>query len=196
MGAGMSYDWGEVESDPEFRRQALARLHITARVRICRSPRCPTCRELPKDRPTAPSPENNVLLAMQQARFRAESMRETLPTMVSSGAEEAARDLPRSRASVDQPRPMCPVPPVEGVIWASVQRLVAHAWRVGAESSLCAKRTRDVADWTRAFAPNWCRECQVAVLRICGRQVYIAGNEIRERGPDGTRKLARAERSK
>ena len=196
MGAGMGYDWGDAESDADYRRQALARLHITARVRICRDRRCATCRELPKERPTTPSPENNALLAMQQARFRTESMRDSLPAMVSSGTAQAARGLPRSRASVDQPRPLCPVPLREDITWASVQRLVAHAWQLDADDSLCGKRKRHLADWSRGFAPNWCRECQVAVLRLCGRSVYIAGNEIRERMASGTRKLAKAERSR
>lgn len=192
----MGWDYGDAESDPRYRATVLARLHATARTKLCKHGGCRICRGLPRERPAAPSPENNVLLAMQQARHVAESLPESLPAGLPGDQVVAVVRVSRSRASVDQPRPLCPVPQMEGIEWASVQRLVAHAFRAGGDLSLCTRRTRAQADWSRAFAPNWCRECQVVVLRALGRAVYIAGNEIRERIAAGTRKLARAERSK
>lgn len=185
--------WGDAESDPDFRREVLARLHITARVRICRN-YCSICARLPRDRPTATSTDNNILLEMRAAAVQQELVREALSPMVSRTEGGPSPRMPRRRSSLEQPRPVCPVPPVAGILWAAVQRLVAHAWQQGADVSLCGKRPTSLADWQRDYAPNWCRECQVAVLRQLGRDVYVAGNEIREHTLTGSRKLARSER--
>lgn len=174
-----------------------------ARTRICRSRRCEVCAELPDDNPLPPTAESNVLIAMRDRRIREQAERERLiaqaPGAAWAIAEGQARNLPTVSVSVEvrgesRPLDVCPVPTVEGITWAAVQRLVAHAWTATSSSSICAKRVRDQADFGRPLAPNWCRECQAAVLRMLGRNVYVAGNEIRERGSTGTRKLARAER--
>jgi len=191
-------------SDREFSELVIARLHATARSRICRSRRCPICAELPDGMPPPPTAETNVLIAMRDQRIRDQAERERLiaqaPGAAWAIAEGQARNLPTLAMVVEvrpdsRPLDVCPVPAVEGIVWAAVQRLVAHAWATAA-TSLCGKRIREQADFGRPLAPNWCRECQATVLRQLGRNVYVAGNEIRERGPKGTRKLARSERSR
>lgn len=196
----------EAVSDREYSKRVIARLHGMTRVRICRT-RCAICFLLPRDNPPPPTAENNVLIAMREQRIRDEAEREAIiaqaPGAAWAIAEGQVRGLPTLQTVVrlshqphDRGLEVCPVPETPGIVWAAVQRLVAHAWDDGGTESLCGKRRRHQADWTRATAPNWCRECQVAVLRLLGRDVYVAGNEIRERSATGTRKLARAERSR
>lgn len=192
-------------SDRKFREQAIARLHAMTRVRICRGP-CAICRELPASNPPPPTAETNVLIAMRYQRIQEEAEREAeiarAPGAAWAIAEGQVRGLPSLQSSriisapQDRGLEVCPVPDVDGIIWAAVQRLVAHAWDGSNDASLCGKRERYQAEWSRSTAPNWCRECQVSVLRLLGRDVYVAGNEIRERSATGTRKLARAERSR
>lgn len=187
----------------DFSAMVLARLHGMARTRICRH-RCRLCADLPKSNPPPPTAETNVLIAMREKRIADQRERELLlqrmPGAIWLIEEGQAHNLamtperlPREPSS--RPIDICPVPALEHITWAAVQRLVAHAWPAVGESSLCGKRAKTQADWTRASAPNWCRECQAEVLRRLGRDVYVAGNEIRERGPRGSRKLTRSERA-
>lgn len=165
-----------------------------ARTRICRK-RCKLCAELPKSNPPVPTAETNVLIAMRERRIAEQRARE----LSERGADviwlEPLEATSRSPRMPTRPLDVCPVPQLDGIMWAAVQRLVAHAWSGDDEASLCTKRGRAQADWSRTLAPNWCRECQAEVLRRLGRDVYVAGNEIRERGQRGSRKLTRSERT-
>lgn len=196
----------EAVSDRKYSMRVMARLHSMARVRICRT-RCAICLSLPLDNPPPPTAETNVIIAMREQGIRDKPKREDVIALAPGAAwaiaEKQVRGLPTpqtvarlSHQSHDRGLEVCPVPETPGIVWAAVQRLVAHGWDDGGTESLCGKRARHQADWTRTTAPNWCRECQVAVLRRLGRDVYVAGNEIRERSATGTRKLARAERSR
>lgn len=195
----------EAVSDPEFSKRVIARLHGMTRVRICNNQRCVICCNLPRSNPPAPTAENNVLIAMRYQRIREEAEREQeiarAPGAAWAIAEGQVRGLrpqpsPRSTSAREPLRTTCPVPETVGIVWAAVQRLVAHAYVDGDTLAICARRSRADADFSRSFAPNWCRHCQVAVLRRLGRDVYLAGNAIRERVAAGTRKLAKAERSR
>ena len=166
-------------SSDDFSASVLVRLHAMARTRICRK-RCKLCAELPKSNPPAPTAETNVLIAMRERRIAEQRARE----LSDRGADViwlAPETTNRSPRTPTRPVDVCPVPQFDGIVWAAVQRLVAHAWAFDDEASLCTKRTRTQADWSRTLAPNWCRECQAEVLRRLGRNVYVAGNEIRER---------------
>lgn len=187
----------------DFSALVIARLHGMTRIKICRH-RCSICVHLPKSNPPPPTAETNVLIAMREKRIADQRERDLMMArmpgamwLIEEGQAVNLAVMPQ-RVMVEQPPralDVCPVPPIDGIVWAAVQRLVAHAWPAGSSSSLCGKRQRQQADFARSSAPNWCRECQATVLRMLGRDVYVAGNEIRERGPTGTRKLSRSERA-
>jgi len=145
---------GNAVSDREFSKQVLARLHGMARTKICKSRRCQVCKELPRERPTTPSAENNVLLAMREARIREELMRAALPSVVSL----THPTVPVASASVEPPKQAVYVLPVaQGCRWGAVGNLINHAFESG--NSLCGKWPWSMARFDYA-APHYCRACR------------------------------------
>lgn len=141
-------------SDREFSKQVLARLHGMARTKICKSRRCETCKELPHEKPKAPTAESNVLLAMREARIREELMRASLSSVVSL----ANPRVPVASAPVEPPKQAVYVLPVaQGCRWGAVGNLINHAFESG--NSLCGKWPWSMARFAYA-APHYCRACR------------------------------------
>lgn len=216
----------EAVSDRDYSRHVMQRLHAMARVRICRGKCRICCELPRHPVDPTPETNVLLAMRQARIREEAEreAMLAAAPGAAWAIAEGQVRNLPPSRADgtawthamresltgsstktrrqmiaaakAEAPRSVCPVPVADGIVWAAVQRLVAHAFSDIDTMAVCGKRSRREADFGRTTAPNWCRDCQVAVLRRLGRNVYLAGNAIRERVAAGTRKLAKAERSR
>lgn len=158
--------------DQKFSRQVLARMHGMTRVRICKSKICQTCKELPDDNPPWPTEDTNILLRMRAERYREELVRQALPAAVPKPSPVV---VPAPRTSVEQPRPVCKVPPVQGLQWAAVGNLISHAYLGG--DSLCGKWPRNKANFDKT-AYNYCRACQVEAFKILGFKAYINGERV------------------
>ena len=139
----------------EFSKQVLARLHGMARIRICKKRGCPTCKELPRERPTAPTAENNILLAMRAERIRQELLRTSLQTVVSPPSVVA---VPDTSAPMEPARTLHRLPAAEGFAWAAVGNLMNHAF--ASDVSVCGKWPRDKArfNWVGYHYCKACRE--------------------------------------
>jgi len=166
-------------STREFSKQVLQRLHGMARVKICKSNRCEICKGLPSETPERPTEDTNILLRMRADRLRQTTMPEALPPVV-------PKPVPVIRTPVEQPRPVCKVPPVEGMSWAAVGNLISHAYTGG--DSLCGKWPRKKADFNR-LAYNYCRFCQVEALKLQGIKAYLIGERVCVRTAEGIRRL-------
>lgn len=144
-------------SDREFSKQVLARLHGMARTKICKSRRCETCKELPRERPATPTAENNVLLAMREERIRQELVRASLSAVVQVARVEA---MPAPSPPVERERQMHRLPAAQGCQWGAAGNLLNHAFADG--DSLCGKWPRSRTRFD-LVGYHYCRACKEAM---------------------------------
>lgn len=141
-----------------FSKQVLERLHGMARTRICKSGRCKVCKELPRERPTTPTAENNPLLAMRAERIRQELLRTALPAVVQGASVEA---VPVASTPVEPAEPVYRLPAAPGCRWAACGNLLNHVFGEG--DSLCGKWPRSRARFD-LVGYHYCRACREAMV--------------------------------
>ena len=164
-----------------YRRQMVEQAHGMARTKVCRSKTCHVCTHLPIDNPPEPTAETNILIRMRDERIREQREREMAPAPIKPVVAAA---MP-VRATVE--RPVCKVPPVEGIAWAAVGNLISHAYQPSG-NSMCGKWTREKANFERT-AYNYCRNCQVAVLKMQGFHAYLISDRVCVRTAEGSRRI-------
>lgn len=141
----------------EFSQQVMVRLHGMARIKICKKRGCPTCKELPRARPTTPTAENNVLLAMRAERIRQELLRTSLQGVVSKPIVEP---VPVAQPQVEPARQVHRLPAAQGYRWAAIGNLMNHAF--AGETSACGKWPVSKAKFD-SVGYHYCKGCREVV---------------------------------